>query len=310
MSKMKHKKKICFLWYCLILFVSLEIRVEAEEYHRRDGLKSQGSIRFEQGEVYITAEDFRYLADKMDALENTYKSTLVDTLNQINIYFKNDGSVVYNGELNEVDTGEEKGNFSFEYIKKGILKSQSVESLYQTQATDGSGNPWYFENEEAKNNDERLNITTSDTGYPLYYKEANVGNLSAGYAAWVNGVLVKGNGEDNRISWNNGYNEGYSKGVADALGKVNIVYSYHSHTGNSSQVGACYGNLTGTRPVYCGCEHYVYDKDENGHTRCANCYHNHGGDKCNAVRSYTSYTYIGLVCGKTEQTIESATIIY
>ena len=73
MSKMKHKKKICFLWYCLILFVSLEIRVEAEEYHRRDGLKSQGSIRFEQGEVYITAEDFRYLADKMDALENTYK---------------------------------------------------------------------------------------------------------------------------------------------------------------------------------------------------------------------------------------------
>ena len=54
----------------------------------------------------------------------------------------------------------------------------------------------------------------------------------------------------------------------------------------------------------------LYDKDENGHTRCANCYHNHGGDKCNAVRSYTSYTYIGLVCGKTEQTIESATIIY
>ena len=73
MCKMKYMKRIGFLLYCLILFVSSEIRVEAEEYHRREGIKSQGSIRFEQGEVYITSDDFRYLADKMDALENTYK---------------------------------------------------------------------------------------------------------------------------------------------------------------------------------------------------------------------------------------------
>ena len=309
MSKIRNKKMIYFLWYCLILFLVFERRVEAEEYHRRDGIQSQGNLKFEQGEVYIFSDDFRYLADKIDALEHTYKSTLVDTLNHINIYFKNDGSVVYDGELNEVDTEEEKSKISFEYIKNGIMKSQSVESVYQTQARDGSGNLWYFVSEEANNNYEHLNITTSDTGYPLYYKEANVGNLSAGYAAWVNGVLLKGTGEDNRTSWNNGYNEGYTKGVADALGKVNIVYSYHSHTGNSSQVGGCYGNLTGTRPVYCGCSHYIYDKDENGHSRCANCYHNHSGT-CNAVKSYTSYTYIGLVCGKTEQTIESATIRY
>ena len=309
MSKIRNKKMIYFLWYCLILFLVFERRVEAEEYHRRDGIQSQGNLKFEQGEVYIFSDDFRYLADKIDGLEHTYKSTLVDTLNHINIYFKNDGSVVYDGELNEVDTEEEKSKISFEYIKNGIMKSQSVESVYQTQARDGSGNLWYFVSEEANNNYEHLNITTSDTGYPLYYKEANVGNLSAGYAAWVNGVLLKGTGEDNRTSWNNGYNEGYTKGVADALGKVNIVYSYHSHTGNSSQVGGCYGNLTGTRPVYCGCSHYIYDKDENGHSRCANCYHNHSGT-CNAVKSYTSYTYIGLVCGKTEQTIESATIRY
>ena len=122
---MKYMKRIGFLLYCLILFVSSEIRVEAEEYHRRDEIKSQGSIRFEQGEVYITSDDFRYLADKMDALENTYKSTLVDTLNQINVYFKNDGTVVYDGGLNEVDTDEEKGKFSFGFIKNGILKSQS-----------------------------------------------------------------------------------------------------------------------------------------------------------------------------------------
>ena len=304
-------KMICCLVMCSCFWcIHGKLEVKAEEYHRRDGILSKGNIIFEQGEVYITSEDFRYLADKIDALEKTYKTTLIDTLNQINVYFRNDGSVVYDSNLNEVISQEEKGSFSFEYIKNGILKSQSIESLYQTQATDGAGNLLYYVSEEARNNDEYLNTTTTDTGYPLYFREAGANNLSAGYAAWINGVLVKGNGEDNRISWNNGYNAGYSKGAADALGKVNIVYTYHAHSGNQSQIGGCYGNKTGTRPIICGCEHYAYDKDENGHTRCANCYHNHGGDTCDAVRGYQPYTYIGLVCGKTEATIESATIVY
>lgn len=306
------KSELIYLLFFISIFWCIygDIEVKAEEYHRRDGILSKGNITFEQGKVFITSEDFRYLADKIDALEKTYKTTLIDTLNQMNIYFRNDGSVVYDGNFNEVDSEEEKGTFSFEYIKNGILKSQSVESLYQVQASDSMGNSLYYMSEEAKNHNEYLNTTTTDTGFPLYYREATANNLSAGYAAWVNGVLVKGNGEDNRISWNNGYNAGYSKGAADALGKVNIVYTYHSHSGSSSQVGGCYGYKTGTRPVICGCEHYAYDKDENGHTRCANCYHNHGGDRCDAVRGYEPYNYIGLVCGKTEQTIESATIVY
>lgn len=309
MIKNMQRRKILLLFF-MLTFMFLKINVKAEEYHRRDEIKSKGNMSFEEGKVYVTANDFLYLADKIDALEKNYKKTLIDTINQLNVYFKNDGSVVYSSELNEIDTEEEKGKFSFEYIKKGILKSQSVESIYNVQAIDPDGNILYFISEEAKNNNEYLNVTASDTGYPLYYKEANVGNISSGYAAWVNGILLKGTGEDNRTSWNNGYNEGYTQGAADALGKVNIQYSYHSHVGNSSSVGGCYGNLTGTRPVYCGCDSYIYDKDENGHTRCANCYHNHGGNTCNAVRSYTTYTYIGLICGKTEQTIESATIIY
>ena len=310
MIRKKQIEMYSFLLCFIFVFMLSDRTVMAEEYHRRDEIKSKGNLSFEQGQVFITANDFVYLADKIDALEKTYKITLVDTLNQINVYFRSDGGVVYDSSLNEIDAEDEKGKFSFEYIKKGILLSQSIESVYQTQAVDSNGNPLYYMSEEAKNNNEYLNITTIDTGYPLYYREASVGNLSAGYAAWINGVLLKGTGEDNHISWNNGYKEGYTQGVADALGKANIVYSYHSHVGDSSSVGGCYGNLTGTRPVYCGCNSYIYDKDENGHSRCANCYHNHGGDKCDAVSSYTSYTYVGLVCGKTEQTIESATIVY
>ena len=307
----RKERNIYRLILCLMfMFVLSDSTSRAEEYHRRDEIQSKGNLSFEQGQVYITANDFLYLADKIDALEKTYKTTLIDTLNQINVYFRNDGSLVYDSSLNEIDTEEEKGKLSFEYIKKGILLSQSIESVYQTQATDWNGNLLYYVSEEAKNNNEYLNITTTDTGYPLYYREASVGNLSAGYAAWVNGVLLKGTGEDNHVSWNNGYNEGYTKGAADALGKVNIQYSYHSHAGNGSQAGGCFGYKKGNRPVYCGCDSYAYDKDENGHTRCANCHHNHGGEECDAVKSYESYTYIGLVCGKTEQTIESATIVY
>lgn len=310
MIKRMQRKGLKFLLCFIFIFLLSDKNVMAEEYHRRDGIQSRGSLSFEQGKVYITANDFIYLADKIDALEKTYKTTLVDTLNQINVYFRNDGSLAYDNSLNEIDTEEEKGKLSFEYIKKGIILSQSVESVYNVQAIDWEGNPLYFSSEEAKNSNEYLNITNTDTGYPLYYKETSARNLSAGFAAWVNGELIKGTGEDNHVSWNNGYNEGYTQGVADALNKVNIKYSYHSHIGNNSSVGGCYGKLTGKTPIYCGCDNYAYDQDGNGSTRCAFCYHNHGGDECNAVISYDSYTYIDLVCGKTTKTIESATIVY
>ena len=107
---------------CLVIFMLWNVDVRAEEYQRRNEIKSKGSINFEQGKVYITANDFLYLADKIDDLEKTYKKTLINTLNQLNVYFKNDGGVVYDSRLNEIDTEEEKGKYSFEYIKNGILK--------------------------------------------------------------------------------------------------------------------------------------------------------------------------------------------
>ena len=292
----------CFLWFFVFC-----IQLNAEGNHRRDYIQSKGKIQFETGEVMITADDFIYLADKIDDLEGTYKISLVNSLNAINTYFRSDGSLVYDGNLNEIQTDEQKIKLSFDRIKQGILNSHSIEILKNTQATDVTGAPLYV-NDTANNLQEHLNTTVTDTGFPLYYKEAYADNLSAGTAAWVNGVMIKGNGEDNRISWQNGYNEGYSKGVAEALGNLDVIYSYHTHEGNTSQVGGCYGNLTGIKPVLCGCTSYVYAND-NGHPYCANCYHNHEG-KCQGTVSYTQYTYIGLNCGKTEETIESVTIVY
>ena len=304
----KHFYRMTMVFSCLLCVLLCGMKSKAEGVKRRDQIQSKGQILFETGQVMITAEDFIYLADKIDFLESTYKISLVNALNSINTYFKNDGTVVYDSSLNEIQSDEQKVNLPFDVIKNGIINSQSMDMIKGVQAVDKNGVPLYYISEESSNNKEHLNNTTTDTGLPLLYKEAYAGNLSAGTAAWVNGILLKGTGEDNRISWQNGYNEGYSRGVTEALGNLNVVYTYHTHEGDNTQVGGCYGNLTGIKPVLCGCTSYVYAND-NGHPYCANCYHNHDG-KCQGTVSYTQYTYIGLNCGKTEETIESVTIVY
>lgn len=119
----------------------------------------------------------------------------------------------------------------------------------------------------------------------------------------------------------NGYRQGYTEGVADGLSKVNVVYTYHAHEGNSSAVGGCYGNKSEIRYnyTYCSCPDAddLYWPSWAGRPICGLCdhpsdTHSGTGSKCGAVTSQTPYTYnyIGLTCGKTEETIESATIIY
>ena len=258
------------IFCCLFMISNLKVNIYAEGTQRRTEIKSKGNLNFENGKVLVTSSDLIYLADEIDNLEKKYKCNLVDALNTIGTYFKSDGSITYNSSQNEIKSEVAKANLSFAGIKHGIISSQSI---------------------------------------PLPYKEATADNLSANCAAWVNGVLVKGNGKDCENSWQNGYNEGYAQGIADSLDKVEVVYTYHEHTGDESQVGGCYGTLTGTKPVLCGCIQYVHT-DSLGHSTCANCWHNHGANKCGGIVSYKQYEYIGLACGKTEETIESATIVY
>ncbi len=340
-----NNKKIKFLTGVCVLALGMGMPVMAENSFRRANIKSTGSIDFEDGKVSIDSSDLHYLADEIDTLENTYKTTMVDALNSIGTYFKNDGSITYDSGQNEADTEEEKSNLIFGNIMDGIKNSQSVVSVSSMQATDKAGNLLYYADEIAQANQDVCSITTTDTGYPVYYRAATAENLSAGTAAWVNGKLIQGNGSDNAAYGEKKYKEGYNKGTTDGydqgnadgynqgsadgynkgssdgynqgfvdgmastLNKINISYTYHNHVGSASAVGGCYGNLTGVTPVKCSCKHYIYSVDEYGSTRCANCYHNHSGE-CNAVESYNQYTYIGLICGKTTDTIESATIVY
>lgn len=132
----------------------------------------------------------------------------------------------------------------------------------------------------------------------------------------------------------------YNAGYADGLAKVNnasIVYTYHKHKGTAKNGGECYTPLyrqhVHTSSCYttvggvCQCSAYAGRWYNDTIFRCEVCGHGgHGpGGICGASTTQTVVacgkqqgvrypsegieTYV-LSCGKTESTIEAATIHY
>ena len=324
-------KRVILVGICIV-GISLPVVAKADASSRRANIKSTGNIEFKNGEVSIASSDLIYLADEIDSLENTYKQTIVDALNDIGTFFLKDGSSVNDAARNEVDEEEEKAALSFGTIVEGIRKSQSVEGLDQHRA-------------------------------------AIADNLSAGTAAWVNGELIKGTGRDNEDFYNRGfeegnaqgyeqgYKQGYAQGVVDGqqniMSNLQITYTYHTHTGsagNGCYTSPVYHQHTGHANAYGGCytvlveANTVYGDHVPGEREypstnlfcklCRNnlsyydadgdlCYTEFYGKRChsNVVAQYYTYglgcgmttsTIIkyNLGCGKTEETIETATIVY
>ena len=146
-------------------------------------------------------------------------------------------------------------------------------------------------------------------------------NLSRGVAAWINGELVIGNGADNDAN----YHKGYIDGFAEAEAGMNIEYTYHTHTGSSSEGTGCY-----TTPVY----HKHVESCYNHETRPAGAHKqgdlyicngcgtvlgtsDWGGNHCQSTvrtslkcgKSNTIESY-SIGCGMAEGDIESATITF
>lgn len=124
-----------------------------------------------------------------------------------------------------------------------------------------------------------------------------------------------------------GYREGYTQGIADGLSKVNVQYTYHVHAGTAGETAnGCYTNPIMKQVI----SHYederyhptVRDDDGDGEEHCPNCNilvqtGGFGSKTCfNCYVTVKNPVYISVVdyydlgCGKTEDTIETATIIY
>ena len=160
------------------------------------------------------------------------------------------------------------------------------------------------------------------------YTGAVAGNISAGKMGYADGYLHLGDGADNAAH----YAQGFVDGQQDVTQNLNISYTYHVHEGDASASGGCYtkavmhshtdacnGPCPGTwgsrvQTVVDGITFYIYTCNTCGITKTTTSYDGVTGTNCGATTIVCGKTgrveSYGLSCGKTEQTIESATIIY
>lgn len=316
-------KKLNKLCAALILiftgFITIEITASAVGSDRKDFIRSKGIIDYGNGTVVIDSADLTYLANEIDDLEYEYKTNTASALSMIGTYFKTDGSAVHNRTEETIDP-ENAASLSFDSLYEGILGSQSVAHLEGSQAEDADGELLYFETSEDAENRNLTRTTKEVNDFPVYIQRAEKGNLSAGTAAWVNGSLIVGNGADNEAF----YAKGYADGVASIGDNVSVEYTYHQHTDAcyEEQTLTCYITIKfgSTYDKHCaGClkdkldETVTFRRYVRKHSSCgaADRESEYCTNHANPPSS-SSHTYIDTVCicGKTEETVESAHIVF
>lgn len=202
---MKNKLFYVFIFFVFIFLgvICTGSAVVASTEQRRSMIQSKGIIDYANGKVIMDSSDLTNLADQTDELEISYKKTLADSLVKIGSYVRTDGSI-------EHDKAEDIDSQQIRYgdLTAGILHSQSVDYLSDTQASDSSGYIYYA---HEKNN--ILEVTNEDTGMLVYIMPGTEDNLTANTAAWIDGKCIVGTGADAYYFYQKGYIEGYAAKV-------------------------------------------------------------------------------------------------
>ncbi len=208
------KKRCLSVILILILTFGTCGTVLAEDSKRGTGddLKSYGKIAYQNGSdaVVIDSEDFHMLADRLDL----FKQRMADQLQAMHTYFTVGGdiSLQTNADVSVVHTKPSDENIvnplevDFDTLLEGIAVSQSVSS--DVTAYGFPAGTEFYKNENGV-------LTTDGTeegAEKISVAAATADNLSAGTAAWVNGSLILGTGEDNKSYSDSGYSTGYTNG--------------------------------------------------------------------------------------------------
>ena len=264
--------------------------------------KSQGNVEAVRSDgtktVIFDKSDLDYLDGRIDAIEadvSTGKENLANALNPLGTNPSLSTPLSGTSTFNEL---MEAINHSQAIPDKTIGESVSIATEDYELASTVTG--------QTINSDTKISAATAD-------------NLSLGTSAWVDGSLLIGTGADNK----NYYNLGYTNGMAK-VDNASIIYTYHSHKGTVQSGGECYtplyrvhthsGSCYSTVNSTCTCSAYAGQWINDTIFRCRVCGHaGHGqGISCGKAEG-TRYqsegleTYV-LSCGKTESTIETATI--
>lgn len=210
-EKMGRKKILGIAPVILVCVALCGSRVYASSGHCRDGILSRGAIKYDRNRIVINSADLITLADETDKLEESFKTNIADALAEIDTYVQQDGSISH---TNKADL--DPLQIAFRNLETGILKSQSVAHLADTQASHGQSPLFY---KFPHNN--LLEVTSDNTGMPVFIVPATEDNLTVQTAAWVDGHCLAGNGSDNYYFYQKGFIEGYAAKIG-----ATVEYQY------------------------------------------------------------------------------------
>ena len=259
-----------------------------------------------------------------------------------------EGKTAIKDAIKNVDTDDRLGTSAwtdttypdFANLANLISSSQTLaDDKKGTQAVNSKGESLYYKDQAASDAHNLTQTCTDNTGLPVYYQEATAANLTAGSAAFINGELILGTGADNDTY----FDQGYAEGMAYATNNTEISYTYHKHVDNDGNEqnssyqangrGGCfttenivYTTTTGTCGGWIGYSHtsQIYDDVANKWVnwkfyRCTRCGQEYAEDHVPPSSSCTKTVnkrvdsgkrYYTVGCGKTESSIESATITF
>lgn len=209
MKKHRNKKIVSVMLMLSMLFgVCMVATAAGTPAATRSSLYSQGAVSYRNGteSVVIDSADLYTLADRLDL----FKVRTVEQLGVIGTYLSDNlegKPLTSEADINALHqkppTGSETDprSLSFDMIVKGIAKSQSI----PTDPTDygmEAGTTLYL------GKDGKLYSSKQEGADEIHIRRATAENLSAGTAAWVDGHLILGTGDDNKAYHDLGYQEG------------------------------------------------------------------------------------------------------
>lgn len=298
---------------CVSLISGTVYTVYAEETAgRRTNIRSSGALHYQpesdtSESVYIDTNDLLKLADEIDNLEYTYKSKILQKLNTIGTFFDNNGNYTHKNS-----NTKDPNSLRFDQLMDGILNSQTVDtnttannlSLGKGAWINGKyivGNGHDVDESYTKGFDAGVSQTkkAARIEYAYHKHEGNSAEGGGCYVwkntsenaiycthLWVGTSYVSGMFE----SYYPGYTATYSQ-CPMKLGNENVPVTVTSDITP--------GISTGTRgtDIVIYSEYYDYD-----HWPKESVTH-----KIVITPAFSGYT---LDCGKTEETIIGATIVW
>lgn len=162
----------------------------------KSGLRSKGAICYQEGQetVVIDSNDLYMLADRLDL----FKTGVVEQLEALHTYLSKDNAGMSLVGNDGVYVGHQKpaaqntldpSALNFDTILEGIAGSQSIPT--EPSAYGLASDVKLYKGENGK-----LATSESSGASQISIQAATAANLSAGTAAWVNGELLLGTGED------------------------------------------------------------------------------------------------------------------